>query len=322
MTKLDELIERQRAASQQPPPTINPEQPVRPLAEWLCWLGQGLHGYCAARTGLVLRAHHEINEAKFEAEELQRSERRAGIERSKYYWLKDYLEETYEPRAKKALADCAEAFDMLNRFVDVVTARIDQVLPIVRGLHVHLAGLSTDADVWKTELATLLLSVREMVWTDFMLFEQSAFANMEYFEGQPTLWPDHPLFPLIKELAERAKTLEAVALPDAVEKAADEPQHSEDFTSVNWYGQKYQFTQGQALCIKCLWEAYEQGTPTLREKTIGERIRSASDHFRLSHAFRITTKKSRSRQHPAWGNMIIRAGKGTYRLTEPKPKKS
>lgn len=81
--------------------------------------------------------------------------------------------------------------------------------------------------------------------------------------------------------------------------------HSEDFTSCRWNGQLYQFRRTQADCIAVLWKAWEAGTPCLRQLTIGERIESADDHFRLDKVFR---------SHPAWGVMIQSAGRGIYKL--------
>jgi len=85
--------------------------------------------------------------------------------------------------------------------------------------------------------------------------------------------------------------------------------HSEDFTSVNWFGTSYVFKRGQqAESIRCLWAEYERGELTLSEKTIGERVGSSSDRFRLAHVFR---------KHPAWGRMIKMAEPGVFRLAPP-----
>ena len=98
-------------------------------------------------------------------------------------------------------------------------------------------------------------------------------------------------------------------------------EHSEDFTSVRWNKVNYLFNKTQALCIGLLWQEYEKGTKTPREKSIGEKIDSAADNFRLCHTFRNTHrnpkgKKSKAKMHPAWGKMIIRCGKGLYGLAD------
>ncbi len=91
--------------------------------------------------------------------------------------------------------------------------------------------------------------------------------------------------------------------------------HSEDFTSVNWFGRKYQFAKGQQVqAIKALWCEWEKGGHSLSEKTIGEKVESTSDSFRLTHVFRNRSGKG---MHPAWGTMIVSAQKGTYKLNPP-----
>lgn len=92
-----------------------------------------------------------------------------------------------------------------------------------------------------------------------------------------------------------------------------------------WFGDKYRFAKGQqAQTVRVLWEAWEEGTPTLGQETIGERVGSDALFFSLSHVFRIRrTKEVKGKKkkvhirHPAWGTMIVSAGKGIYRLAEP-----
>lgn len=63
--------------------------------------------------------------------------------------------------------------------------------------------------------------------------------------------------------------------------------HSDDFTSVCWFGKRYQFTMGQqAAAVRALWEAWATGGHSLSELTIGEKVDSGNDHFRLIHVFR------------------------------------
>ena len=86
-------------------------------------------------------------------------------------------------------------------------------------------------------------------------------------------------------------------------------QHSMDFRCVTWLGEKYTFSQMQAACVKVMWEAWENDTPSLGQQTILESAESSSE--RLIHVFR-------NGKHPAWGSMIVPDGKGIFRLSGPK----
>lgn len=88
--------------------------------------------------------------------------------------------------------------------------------------------------------------------------------------------------------------------------------HSPDYRSVDWFGQSYTFTTTQAACVAALWEAWEQGTPTMGQEAVLEAAGSSAR--RLDHVFR----DGESQPHPAWGTMIVPAGRGSYRLCEPK----
>jgi hypothetical protein len=57
--------------------------------------------------------------------------------------------------------------------------------------------------------------------------------------------------------------------------------HSEDFTSVIWFGTKYEFNKTQAKCIEILWKEWEKGKLSLSEKTIGEWIDSSDENYKL-----------------------------------------
>src|SRR5262249_29691949 len=93
--------------------------------------------------------------------------------------------------------------------------------------------------------------------------------------------------------------------------------HSEDFTSVDWFGTNYCFTRRQAGCVKVLWAAWENGTAALYQTTILDRAGSAmadNEKPRLAKLLR---------GHPAWGKMIVPNPKvrGAFQLAEP-PEKS
>jgi predicted DNA-binding transcriptional regulator AlpA len=89
--------------------------------------------------------------------------------------------------------------------------------------------------------------------------------------------------------------------------------YSEDFSSVLWYGTRYDFNKTQALVIKFLWAEWEKGGLGLSEKTIAEKIESVDDHYRLRNTFR----HHNGHMHPAWGTMIQSVNKGTFRLVGP-----
>jgi hypothetical protein len=88
-----------------------------------------------------------------------------------------------------------------------------------------------------------------------------------------------------------------------------------------WFGTRYEFTASQGRCVAALWQEWEKGKLGLHEKTIGETTNPDNEKFRLQHVFRtfeMRGKKRRAKMHPAWGTMIVRAGRGAYRLEGPK----
>ncbi len=113
--------------------------------------------------------------------------------------------------------------------------------------------------------------------------------------------------------------METATTKSPAESDQTKPTHSADFTSVDWFGSKHQFTKGlQAESVRVLWEAWANGTPSLSEKTIAEKIESSNDRFRLGHIFKPYNKTTRKRDpHPAWGSMIRCAGKGLFMLAAP-----
>ncbi len=60
------------------------------------------------------------------------------------------------------------------------------------------------------------------------------------------------------------------------------------------------------------WEKDPQAGLGLREKSIGEKIGSSNENYRLAHTFR-----HKGRRHPAWGTMIHAKGDGFFCLAEP-----
>jgi len=90
--------------------------------------------------------------------------------------------------------------------------------------------------------------------------------------------------------------------------------HNEDFTEVRWNGKKYTFNKTQARVVEYLW-----ANKRASEKSIGEHIETANDHYRLRHTFRQKNGKKVT-MHLAWGTMIVKNGKGIYALSEKKQK--
>ena len=77
------------------------------------------------------------------------------------------------------------------------------------------------------------------------------------------------------------------------------------FTSVIWYGTEYQFTSMQSHIVRILWEAWERGTPAVRQEFLIEAV-GAESESKMSWVFR---------DNPAWGVMIVPAKtRGTYML--------
>lgn len=84
-------------------------------------------------------------------------------------------------------------------------------------------------------------------------------------------------------------------------------EHTKNFECVNWFETLYTFTDSQSVVIRELWNAWEAGTPWLREETLLEAIDEAcvvQDKSRLRDVFR-----SNGKNHPAWDTMIVAESK-------------
>jgi hypothetical protein len=83
--------------------------------------------------------------------------------------------------------------------------------------------------------------------------------------------------------------------------------HSPDYSTVCWNGISYVFSPQQAACVRALWEAWENGVP---EVSVRQLLRAAGSFCpRIRDIFEKGT-------HRAWGAMIIRGRKRTYRLAD------
>jgi hypothetical protein len=97
----------------------------------------------------------------------------------------------------------------------------------------------------------------------------------------------------------------------------EHPSHSEDFTSVNWFGTHYTFSKGQqAEAVRALWVEWERGGHGLSQEKLAEKTDSQSSASRLSHVFR---NRNGPGHHPAWNTMIRQVRKGVFQLVPPQP---
>jgi hypothetical protein len=114
------------------------------------------------------------------------------------------------------------------------------------------------------------------------------------------------------ELVRREMLEPIVARLAALKRPLPPARHTEDFRSVHWFGTTYCFTEIQAQVVALLWEAWENGTPDVGQRTLRAQAQVQSD--RLQDVF-----KDKGHSHPAWGTMIhCNVGsKGTCRLQPP-----
>lgn len=120
------------------------------------------------------------------------------------------------------------------------------------------------------------------------------------------------LVPDLRKAWEAIRTLALRCEPAAPPPSpADDISHSEDFHSVKWYGTEHTFTTTQAACVEVLWEAWKKGTPEMSQAKILEKAGSAGR--RLRDVFDEGPKG----MNPAWGKMIAKGKKGSYRLSPP-----
>jgi hypothetical protein len=85
--------------------------------------------------------------------------------------------------------------------------------------------------------------------------------------------------------------------------------HSDDFRSVLWYGEQFNFTAAQAKAIELLWTHYERGTPEVAGDTLLNTVDSKSPPDRVDVLFR---------GNKAWKRMVFSGTtKGALRLCGP-----
>lgn len=91
------------------------------------------------------------------------------------------------------------------------------------------------------------------------------------------------------------------------ERKPESPRHSPDFRSVDWFGTKYEFTGSQAAVVEILWKAWKNGTPSVGDHYILQKISSECKYL-----------KDLFRRNPAYMNMIRPSKtRGSHRLVKP-----
>lgn len=110
-------------------------------------------------------------------------------------------------------------------------------------------------------------------------------------------------------------------LRKALEIVADlEPcRHGPGFASVNWHGREFSFSGAKARAVEILWEAWENGTPEVRQDHILDQVGSVmaeedDGRGRLADLFK---------GHDAWMALIVPGkSRGSFRLRDgPIPEK-
>ncbi len=85
--------------------------------------------------------------------------------------------------------------------------------------------------------------------------------------------------------------------------------HGPGFSSVLWDGASYAFSATQAAVVAVLWEAFEAGTPEVKQELLLDQAGSVGK--RIQGVFE---------GHPAWGTLIVRGrAKGTFCLADVPP---
>lgn len=86
--------------------------------------------------------------------------------------------------------------------------------------------------------------------------------------------------------------------------SGDRPKRLSDFQKVYWPSLgAFTFTPKQALAVKVLWEAWQDGTHKVDQRQLLEAADSAGTRLRDLFA-----------RSPAWDRLIVHAGAGHYRL--------
>ncbi|MDB4671579.1 hypothetical protein OAF34_05530 [Pirellulaceae bacterium] len=85
---------------------------------------------------------------------------------------------------------------------------------------------------------------------------------------------------------------------------------SSDFSVVVWQGQQHFFNRTQAQVVELLYHESKKGTVGLHQDSIGQKLQSCNNRFRLFHVFR----NKNGKMHSLWNVMIVRVEPGIYAL--------
>lgn len=85
---------------------------------------------------------------------------------------------------------------------------------------------------------------------------------------------------------------------------------SSDFSVVVLKGERYFFNRTQARVVELLYDESQKGTVGLHQDTIGQKLQSCNNRFRLFHVFR----NKNGKMHPLWNVLIMRVEPGIYAL--------
>jgi hypothetical protein len=93
---------------------------------------------------------------------------------------------------------------------------------------------------------------------------------------------------------------------DAVIARLSPARHSDDFTSVQWFGTPYSFTPLRAKIVRVLWQHWEAGTPIVGARYLANV--GCGETQKISDILK---------DDPAYGTMIQTDGSGKYWLQPP-----
>jgi hypothetical protein len=85
---------------------------------------------------------------------------------------------------------------------------------------------------------------------------------------------------------------------------------SSDFSVVVWQGKQHFFNRTQARVVELLYNESRKGTVGLHQDTIGQRLQSCNNRFRLFHVFR----NKNGKMQPLWNVLICRVEPGINAL--------
>lgn len=104
---------------------------------------------------------------------------------------------------------------------------------------------------------------------------------------------------------------EGTSDPNGSDNWLDHCRHSEDFASIDWFGECFVFTTTQRAVMTQLWQAKLSATPAISDTTLLERAGSGGSQLR--DIFR-----SNGKTNKAWGRLIVKATRNSTKLANGK----